>query len=216
MQVSKKSYLRRQSGQTLRWQYKHISIRRWIRRINVLPRSLRHIQEAKAEDLHDSRRSSGKIEWNRHKYLVTLSWCWEREGTAQKEISLENYPNSQNDIGFQTQEAHTTPHRLNQTGNTPWHIIVRVSKYKVGNSLKSSTKAEMSELLQTLISTVEPLVHGVDNSNWGCWTLQTIFQNWWRNNGVSREIQIKEIHGSHTCTIESLWDSLQRGKQRIP
>lgn len=119
LQVSRKSCLGRQSGQTLRWRYKHLTIRRWIRRINVLPRSLRHIQEAKPANVHDRRRGSGTIGWNRHKYLVTLSWCWERVGTAQKEIIIENYPNLQKDIGFQTQEAHTTPYRHNQKGNTP-------------------------------------------------------------------------------------------------
>ena len=47
-----------------------------------------------------------------------------------EEIIVENFPNMGKEIVSQAQEAQRVPYRINPRGNTPRHILIKLSKIK--------------------------------------------------------------------------------------
>ena len=47
-----------------------------------------------------------------------------------KQITAENFPNLEKEAYIQIQEAQRTPFRFNKNRSSPWHIIVKLAKYK--------------------------------------------------------------------------------------
>ena len=45
-----------------------------------------------------------------------------------EEIIVENYPNMENEIVSQIQEAQRVPYRINPRGNMPRHILIKLTK----------------------------------------------------------------------------------------
>ena len=55
-----------------------------------------------------------------------------KKGTEKifEEIIVENFPNMGKEIVDQVQEAWRVPYRINQSRNTPRHILIKLSKIK--------------------------------------------------------------------------------------
>ena len=72
-----------------------------------------------------------------------------------KEIILENFPNIEKEIVNQVQESQSVPYRINPRRNTPRHILIKLTKTKHKENIKSS-KGEATSNIQgkphTLIS----------------------------------------------------------------
>ena len=47
-----------------------------------------------------------------------------------EEITVENFPNMGKEIVTQVQEAQRVPYRINPRGNTPRHILIKLTKIK--------------------------------------------------------------------------------------
>ena len=47
-----------------------------------------------------------------------------------EEIIVENFPNMENEIVNQVQEAQRVPYRINPRRNTPRHILIKLTKSK--------------------------------------------------------------------------------------
>ena len=47
-----------------------------------------------------------------------------------EEITAENFPNMEKEIVNQVQEAQRVPYRINPRGNTPRHILIKLTKTK--------------------------------------------------------------------------------------
>ena len=47
-----------------------------------------------------------------------------------EEIIVENFPNMENEIVNQVQEAQRVPYRINPRRNTPRHILIKLTKIK--------------------------------------------------------------------------------------
>ena len=56
-------------------------------------------------------------------------------------ILVENFPNMEKEIVNQVQEAQSTPYRINQRRKTPKHILIKQTKTKHQEYLKSKGKA---------------------------------------------------------------------------
>ena len=56
-----------------------------------------------------------------------------KKGTEKifREVILENFPNMGKEIVNQVQEAQTVPYRINPRGNTPRHILIKLTKIKI-------------------------------------------------------------------------------------
>ena len=55
-----------------------------------------------------------------------------RKGTDKifEETIVENFPNMENEIVNQVQEAQRVPYRINPRRNTPRHILIKLTKTK--------------------------------------------------------------------------------------
>ena len=47
-----------------------------------------------------------------------------------EEIIIENFPNMENEIVSQVQEAQRVPYRINPRRNTPRHVLIKLTKTK--------------------------------------------------------------------------------------
>ena len=72
-----------------------------------------------------------------------------------EEVIVENFPNMEKEIVSQVQEAQRVPYRINPRRNTSRHILIKLTKTKHKENIKSS-KGEATSNIQgkphTLIS----------------------------------------------------------------
>ena len=75
--------------------------------------------------------------WNKIKYTnIQIIGVPEEEEkkkgseTIFEEIIVENFPNMRKEIVNQVQEVQRVPYRINQRGNMPRHILIKLSKIK--------------------------------------------------------------------------------------
>ena len=64
-----------------------------------------------------------------------------------EEIIVENFLNMEKEIVNQVQEAQRLPHRINPRRNTPRHILIKLTKTKHKEKLKSG-KGEAKSYIQ--------------------------------------------------------------------
>ena len=64
-----------------------------------------------------------------------------------KEIIVENFPNMEKEIVNQVQEAQRIPYRINPRRNMPRHILIKLTKTKHKENIKSS-KGEATSNIQ--------------------------------------------------------------------
>ena len=57
-----------------------------------------------------------------------------------EEITVENFPDMEKEIVNQVQEAQRVPYRINPTGNTPRHILIKLSKIKYKEKILKATR----------------------------------------------------------------------------
>ena len=66
-------------------------------------------------------------------WIVGISEEEEKKKGYEKffeEIIIENFPNMENEIVSQVQEAQRVPYRINPRRNTPRHILIKLTKTK--------------------------------------------------------------------------------------
>ena len=59
-----------------------------------------------------------------------------------EEIIVENFPNMENEIVSQIQEAQRVPYRINSRRNTPRHILIKLTKTKTQRKNIKSSKGK--------------------------------------------------------------------------
>ena len=64
-----------------------------------------------------------------------------------EEIILENFPNMEKEIVIQVQETQRVPYRINPRRNKPRHILIKLTKTKHKENIKSS-KGEATSNIQ--------------------------------------------------------------------
>ena len=65
-------------------------------------------------------------------------------GTLFEKIMKDNFPNLEKEIHLQVQEAQRVPNKMDAKRPTPRHIIIKMSKVKERENLKSSKKKAVS------------------------------------------------------------------------
>ena len=65
-----------------------------------------------------------------------------------EEITVENFPNMEKEIGNQVQEAQRVAYRINARRNTPRHILIKLTKTKHKKKKIKSSKGEATSNLQ--------------------------------------------------------------------
>ena len=70
-----------------------------------------------------------------------------------EEIRVENFPNMEKEIVNQVQEAQRVPYRINPRRNTPRHILIKLTKTKHKENIKSS-KGEATSNIQGKLHTL--------------------------------------------------------------
>ena len=65
-------------------------------------------------------------------------------GNLFEKIMKENFPNLVKEIDMQVQEAQGVPNKMDAKRPTPRHIIIKMSKVKDRENLKSSKRKEVS------------------------------------------------------------------------
>ena len=67
----------------------------------------------------------------------------EKKGTEKifEKITVENFPNMGKEIVNQVQEAQRIPYRINPRGNTPRHILIKLSKIKYKEKILKAVEA---------------------------------------------------------------------------
>ena len=66
-------------------------------------------------------------------WIVGISEEEEKKKGYEKffeEIIIENFPNMENEIVSQVQEAQRVPYRINPRRNTPRHVLIKLTKTK--------------------------------------------------------------------------------------
>ena len=56
------------------------------------------------------------------------------------EIIVENFPKMGKEIATQVQETQRVPNRINPRQNTPWHILIKLSKIKHRKQILKAAK----------------------------------------------------------------------------
>ena len=75
---------------------------------------------------------SDSVKWNNNRIIGVLEEEERRKGAEGlcEQIIAENFPHLGKETGIQVLEAQRTPFKINKNRSTPWHIIVKLEKYK--------------------------------------------------------------------------------------
>ena len=82
-------------------------------------------------------------------WIVGISEEEEKKKGYEKffeEIIIENFPNMENEIVSQVQEAQRVPYRINPRRNTPRHVLIKLTKVKHKEDVKSNKGKSTSNM----------------------------------------------------------------------
>ena len=86
-------------------------------------------------------------------WIVGISEEEEKKKGYEKffeEIIIENFPNMENEIVSQVQEAQRVPYRINPRRNTPRHLLIKLTKTKDKERiLKAAREKQQVDIRET-------------------------------------------------------------------